>query len=395
MAIKLKGGGSLTLRNYALSDFAGTLISHQVVNQYVSGGTPATVVEDDSEFTQYTGSTYYEGGKINVVAALNQFELVNQTPEVATIATDGTITRLTEGTACVHLAGLVTIGLNIDLTNKTAPGTEPGTNFAPVAGSLAAHCSNEIDSRITGAMTMATHGKIFTSQNHATASYVRNSSVWCSDIDLTCISPWNSNLAAKKAGTLVTPRHILGAAHYQYPLGTVVRFVAMDNTVHDRAVVGVARHPSYTRYYPDLTIYALDSDLPAAITPCAVMPADWNTYLVKNFENRPPALGLDQEEKALIIDFNTLGSFRTPTASDRLIFHESKIAGDSGNPAFIVVSGELVLVTVWTYGGAGSGTPVASFISDLNAMIVTSDAQAGSSTGYTVTPADFSTFPAY
>ena len=125
------------------------------------------------------------------------------------------------------------------------------------------------------------------------------------------------------------------------------------------------------------------------------MPSDWASYLSKNLDNRPPALGLDQEEKGLVIDFNTSGSFRTPTDSSRLIFHESKISGDSGNPAFMVVNGELVLVTVWTYGGAGGGTPVADFIADLNTMIGTVDAAAGVSTGYTVTEADFSAFPSY
>jgi hypothetical protein len=114
---------------------------------------------------------------------------------------------------------------------------------------------------------------------------------------------------------------------------------------------------------------------------------------VNNYDTRPPALGLDQEEKALIIDFLTSGSFRTPINANRLIFNESKISGDSGNPAFLIVNGELVLITVWTYGGPGSGTPVAEHIAALNQMIADADAQAGVSTGYTVTEADFSAWP--
>jgi hypothetical protein len=112
-------------------------------------------------------------------------------------------------------------------------------------------------------------------------------------------------------------------------------------------------------------------------------------------------LGLDQEEKALIVDFithrtsTTTAIFGIPTLPDRATFHESKISGDSGNPAFFIVNGELVLVTVWTSGGAGAGTIVSGHIAALNQMIIDSDAQAGVSTGYFVTEADFSAFPSY
>jgi len=140
-------------------------------------------------------------------------------------------------------------------------------------------------------------------------------------------------------------------------------------------------------------VYTLDSDLPATITPCKVAPANIGSYLVNNFQNRPPALGLDQEEKALAIDYSGGGSFLFPANADRLVFSESKISGDSGNPAFLIADGNLVLITVWTYGGAGSGTPVASNLTKINEMILAADAQAGVSTDYTVTPADFSAYP--
>ncbi len=258
--------------------------------------------------------------------------------------------------------------------------------------SLSTHCSQQIDDLLDESMSMEVNGKIFTSQDHASSAYVRNPDLWCGDLDITCASPWNSSGGHKRAGTLVTPRHVIGAAHYEYSVGAVVRFVAKDGTVHDRTVAGKVRHPESENYHPDLTIYTLDSDLPSTIKPCAVMPSDYTSYLV-NEQVKTACLGLDQEEKALIIDWNSGGRMRTPTDPNRLIFHENKISGDSGNPAFIIVDGELVLVTVWTFGGAGSGTAVADYISDINGMIATADTQAGVSTNYTVTEADFSTFP--
>jgi len=258
--------------------------------------------------------------------------------------------------------------------------------------SLSTHCSKQIDDLLNDSMSMEVNGKIFTSQDHASSTYVRNPDLWCGDLDITCASPWNSSGGHKRAGTLVTPRHVIGASHYEYSVGAVVRFVAKDGTVHDRTVAGKARHPEYRPHFPDLTIYTLDSDLPSTIKPCAVMPSDYTTYLA-NEQVKTACLGLDQEEKALVIDWNYGGSMQKPTDPNRLIFHENKITGDSGNPAFIIVDGELVLMTVWTYGGAGGGTAVADYISDLNTMIATADTQAGVSTNYTVTEADFSTFP--
>jgi len=255
--------------------------------------------------------------------------------------------------------------------------------------STSLHCCKQIDDLLDETMTMEFNGKVFTSQDHKSSAYVRNPDLWCRDLDITCVSPWNSSGDHKKAGTLVTPRHIIGAAHYEYSVGAVVRFVEKNGAVHDRTVIGKARHPDYKPYYPDLTIYTLDSDLPSTIKPCSVMPSNYKSYLDNTSKIKIPCLGLDQEEKALIIDWSAGGRMRTPTDSKRRIFHENKIGGDSGNPAFLVFDGELVLVTVWTYGGAGGGTPVADHISDINTMITTADTQAGVSTNYTVTEADF------
>lgn len=80
---------------------------------------------------------------------------------------------------------------------------------------------------------------------------------------------------------------------------------------------------------------------------------------------------------------------------DKAALVEAATTKDELDPAFLIVNDELVLVTVWTFGGAGSGTPVAKYISDINQMIVDADTQASVSTGYTVTEADFSEFPNY
>tara|TARA_R110001606_G_scaffold33651_1_gene100200 strand:- start:64 stop:1167 length:1104 start_codon:yes stop_codon:yes gene_type:complete len=277
--------------------------------------------------------------------------------------------------------------------NSTPPVPIPSASISPPDTSqpptISLHCVKQIDDLLNESMSMEVNGKVFSSQDHANSTYVRNPDLWCKDLDLTGLSPWNSSGGHKKAGTLITPRHVIGAAHYEYSVGTVVRFVEKDaGTVHDRTVVGKVRHPECKNYNPDLTIYTLDSDLPSTIKPYSVLPSDYSKYFDNIYKSKIPCIGFDQEEKALIIDWANGGRMRTPTDSKRLIFNESKIKGDSGNPAFLIFQGEPVLVTVWTFGGAGAGTPIANYISDINGMIATADAQAGVSTNYTVTEAD-------
>tara|TARA_R110001599_G_scaffold302465_1_gene508175 strand:- start:940 stop:3318 length:2379 start_codon:yes stop_codon:yes gene_type:complete len=293
----------------------------------------------------------------------------------------------------------VAVSPTVQAVSPTAPSAtplapSPSASISPPdtsqPNSIPLHCAKQIDDLLNESMSMEVNGKVFSSQDHANSTYVRNPDLWCEDLDLTCLSPWNNSGGHKKAGTLVTPRHVIGAAHYEYSVGAVVRFVEKNGTVHDRTVKGKARHPNYKPHYPDLTIYTLDSDLPSSITPCSVMPSDYSKYFDNIYKSKIPCIGFDQEEKALIIDWANGGRMRTPTDSKRRIFHESKIKGDSGNPAFLVFNGELVLMTVWTYGGAGGGTPIAKHISDINDMIATADNQAGVSTNYTVTEADFS-----
>ena len=392
MALTLTHNASaITFRPPILADEPNLSVSYSPEVIVLTGSTSTTVTNDDAVFDVYNGGTFYNGGSVLVTGTQATFESLNT--DIATIASDGVITRVASGQCRVLVKNGVTIGIDLNLADQTQGDTESYANA--VVGSLAEHVSNEIDSRIDDTMSMATNGGIYSTQNHVTSTYVRNTNLWCDDVDLTCASPWNSRGGSKRAGTLITAQHLLMASHYPLYIGDTVRFVANDNTILTRTITGVVNHPDYSPYYPDLRVAVLDSALPSSITPCKLMPSDYEDYLVENSSNRPGAIGLDQEEKALIIDWTGGGNFTTPTDSDRLIFHENIISGDSGNPAGVIVDGEFVSVTMWTYGGAGSGTPVADFISDINTMITTADTQASVSTGLTVVEADFSAFPNY
>ena len=377
----------------------------EVVILAPSGTTGVTV--GDANYDKSEPTLYYMGGRVVATNTATFATVTDLTPGIATTDDDGNITRVAEGTARFgYTESGVTKSIDVDLNNKT-DGATVVEFTSVVVGSLSEHLSNEVDSRINSGMTLAANGGLFTTQDHDTPSYVRNVNFWGSDIDLTCISPWNSNAGNFKAGTLLTPRHLLGAAHYEFGVGTVVRFVAMDNTVVSRTVTGKKRHPDFNGLSPDFTIYTLDSDVPASITHCKVMPSDVYDYMIYSryvegvwYSNmyfaRPAGFGLDQEEKGLIADLYKSGGnagFQNPVDSDRLLLHEPLVLFDSGNPGFIILNGELVCTTVWS--GPWGGTAISGQIADLNQMIIDADTQAGVSTGYTVTEADFSAFPTY
>lgn len=288
--------------------------------------------------------------------------------------------------------------LNLPVTGSTRSGGDSASTFLRfAAASLAHHCEDAVNSHIAGATTAML--PIFTdySASNSSGSYSRNPACWAYDIRqaMTCISPWNSNAANRKAGVALTKRHIANAAHYEYPVGTTVRFITADNVTVTRTVIGKKRHPDYTPYSPDITLYLLDSDLPESITPCKVLPSNYADYLPTGPE-QIATLCLDQEEKALVTDLRSYGSttvtFKYPDTPEEQILYEDKISGDSGNPAFLIVNSELVCLTLWTYGGAGSGTFLTPQIAAMNQMIVDLDTTAGISTGYTIQTVDLSGF---
>ena len=252
-------------------------------------------------------------------------------------------------------------------------------------GSCREDATAAIDARI------AVGGKlkpIYSTQDHATPAYVRNVNCWAADLDLTCISPWNSTGGITRAGTLISPRHLVWANHYSIPNGATIRFVDASNNVVTRTVVNSQRIGT-----SDLRVGVLDSD----VTGCGfakALPDDWANYLPNNGA-KIPCLALDQQEKAIVTDLYAIVSdiytmFQVPTDATRLEFYEKLISGDSGNPAFLVIDGELVILTVWTWGGPGLGFSVTAYKAAIEAAMV---ALGG---GYTtLTEIDLSGFTTY
>jgi len=227
---------------------------------------------------------------------------------------------------------------------------------------------------------------IYSVQDFTNLVFVRNPACWAARIDLTGLSPWNRAYANLRAGTLVSPRHIVFAKHYALsttPGNNDIAFVTEDNVTVVRQLVSVT--------YPavDIGVGLLDSDVPPGIKFYKVLPQNWASSLPNS--NNLPLLCLDQEEKALVRNTTQTNSgasymwHKTPPAALRSQFSEALIGGDSGNPAFLLVNAEPVLVLVHHYSTGGP------FYTSHQGAVNAAMAQLGG--GYQLTEVDLSVVP--
>lgn len=210
---------------------------------------------------------------------------------------------------------------------------------------------------------------LYSTQNHDTATYVRNTNCWVYGLDMTPCSPWNSTYKNERAGTLISPRHITFATHFQLATGSTIRFVTKDNTVVTRTITGkksIARifHPQGDYgggWYEecDITVAVLDSDVPSTINYCRVLPKDFYRWLPTLAG--VPVVWLDRQDVAwnacirdyeygLEWDTGRLGNNNTSTitycgrgAHDR----------DSGNPIITFIGNTPVLLACFLYSDGG------------------------------------------
>mgnify|MGYP000994941326 CR=1 FL=1 len=288
--------------------------------------------------------------------------------------------------------------VQVEVSTSTQGEGSVDTLLGYAAGSLRRHVVEDVATRLDGT-TPAAALRLFATRDHTAASYVRNAAVWTPPSLATMVAVWNSTSnGAQRAGTLISPRHVIFARHYQIAEGATLRFVTGDDVVVTRTMTAKASLPIVAGYYPDITVGVLDSDVPAGIAFAKVLPGDWEDYMPSPGPTRRiPALTLDQEAKALVSDLvhvadsteHPFATFARPLDPALVQWYEDKVGGDSGQPAFLIINGEPVLLTVWTFGGGGSGTSIVRNKDAINALMTSLGG------GYQLTEVDLSGFNSY
>lgn len=369
--------------------FSINLLENNVV---IVEGSESLVTINDVVFRRIVGSTIDTKptivlGEVDLGSLVGSFVFSSSDENIATIDQNGITSRVSDGFVRFIVENTTTGYVSVSsIFRFLRSNSTTDIFYSFVSDSLAKHCSDAIDTRIAG-KNKVTHGLI-----HNGTSY--NTNRWCSDLDLTGV------IREIPRCTAITPRHVVMAEHYQK--AGAISFLASDNTIVTRNIIrrqNVGPSNSSDDYRTDITIGLLDQDLPASIKHYKLLPSNVSGKL-PSLQRGIPALCFDQEEKALVTDlfsfsFFSRAYFQIPTNETRLLFYEAKISGDSGNPAFLIINDEPILVTTWTFGGPGSGPVYHNYISEINTAISQVDTAQGINTGYTLTTVDLSGFPTY
>lgn len=223
----------------------------------------------------------------------------------------------------------------------------PPSSKALRTNELAQDASQRID--LLASQTDLTNNAIFA--NYQRRKVAQWNGGWTRRIDLTGVS-WSH----RQAGTAITPRHLVFAAHYMLKIGTNVTFHDRKGQVHSRKLIkAMSLRKRKDAGRSDITVALLDRPLPASIKTYRLLPprSDYEHTLVG-----VPALVTEQQRRVFIhrvrrVNRGGISFMKNPDYPESLF--KNLIKGDSGHPTFLLVGGEPVLVETHTGGGGGAG----------------------------------------
>ena len=197
--------------------------------------------------------------------------------------------------------------------------------------------------------------------------FAPNAQFWAKGVDFSCASPWNSAGGSLRAGTLISNRHIIFAKHFQMGKGTRIVFVDGEGAVCPCYIDAVKEVPN-----SDIAIGLLNAEVTPNIHPAKILPKDAAKYIGNG--DGFPVVTFNQREKLFLTELNKcftnavplkgVGS-RIPQEESRKGFRKSIVTGDSGNPAFMLIGNEAILLYCLTQGGCGYGSGVHAFSADI------------------------------
>lgn len=183
-----------------------------------------------------------------------------------------------------------------------------------------------------------------------------NEKFWLKDVDFSCASPWNDSCGAERAGTLISKRHVVFAKHFTLWKGVRILFVDQEgevcpcNVEKTKDIAGT-----------DITVGLLNAEVTPNIHPAKILPDDFYKHIGDG--RGLPIVTLTRKERAVLAEANRIPTngapaavrVRKPRSAARERLREEIVGGDSGNPAFLLVGRDLILLYCLHHGGVGSG----------------------------------------
>lgn len=201
--------------------------------------------------------------------------------------------------------------------------------------------------------------------------YVINTNFWARGIDFSCVSPWNSAGGALRAGTLISKRHVIFAKHFQMKAGTRIVFVGEDGVVCPCYIEKIK-----SMDLQDVTVGLLNAEVTPNIHPAKILPSNFMRYIGNG--RGLPIVTFNQKEKLFLTEANLLATngtaithitCRAPRNGRMARFREKMITGDSGNPAFLLIGNQAILLYCLRGGGTGDGPAVHIFKREIQKLM--------------------------
>lgn len=362
------------------------------VDKLVTPGGQSIVTNKDAILDRSSGSVVDKNVKLNP-DILGSYSYSSRNPDIATVDSSGYVSRVSNGTTVIITQkGTDKQGIDVSVTRQGGQVVDTFNSWAN--GSLAKHVSQQVDGLIAGKTADDQTIDIFSNINHSTKSYTYSNTSWVASLNqqLTATSVWNSVYGNEFPATLITSRHAVCPFHVGLPVGTVLRFVTTTGVVIERTVIQVKDLP-YVVPTGDNRILLLNSALPNTITPVKILSSNILNYL-PNLSYRVPIIARNRQQECVVQDWVNAISMNTtdiPNDSKRKEFYKPPGMNDSGQPSFVLINGNLSLLTLWSYVNRG----VLYYNKNWSQLINQLDAQANINTGLIPQITNLSSFNYY
>lgn len=179
-----------------------------------------------------------------------------------------------------------------------------------------------------------------------------NTNFWLRGVDFSCVSPWNDEGGAIRAGTAISKRHIVCAAHLPLWKGVRILFVGEDGGVCPCYV-----EKTKTVGKTDIMVASLNAELTPNIKPAKILPEEYEKYVGDG--KGLPVVTFNQKEQVFLSQIkcmfsNSVWHVSTTNKSWRALGGKI-VGGDSGDPAFLLIGNEPILLYCLYNGGFGHG----------------------------------------
>ncbi len=326
----------------------------------------------------------------------------------------------------LYVASFLFFGASLVISPFSFLDTQIEAMNCPAQTSLAAYLTDQVDTRAAAIPKSEREDSkdIFSVRNTATGEgYVYNEDNWLRQdlgtqykpLNLSGTAYWGNQHRNKFPGSLVTPQHVVVAAHAHMTSGYKggeYSFMDHDGVVHKRSIVkqsGVRDDSHYQRSRPtrsggtpDIVIQELNEPLPESVHVYKMIDyEDLSQYIDqektfqyysanKDYEGFDslaiPAVNFNQFDQVGTRDVSRLGygiayltgiysatesfgvGFQPPAKDrDRADYTHGMIKGDSGDGAFFILDNELTLLM--TNLSSSSGPMHGGYIDSLNRII--------------------------